>query len=382
MNEPIATAILMSVTFCVSLWAFEDERVVRRCIFRPEDILAGKEYYRLVTSAFLHAGWMHLLLNLFTLHSFGAHLEWRFGPGQMLLVYFGSVIGGSLLSLCLHRHHDYSAYGASGGVCGLIFAVILMNPRGLMTIFPLPIAVPGWLYAVAFLAASFYAMKAGRDNIGHDAHIGGAMFGLLIAAGLHPELVRQHWILFGCMLLAGAAVFAYVMGNPLFLPLPAFGGSVSSIFSWTGRLGSSKRNSTAKVATRRSVPRVVRPAPAEKVQSDWLLAEIESHVGTLHRESAESRVWTDKFGRRYWWMEGKSDAFEVKSFQQALLELLSDAQVQFVILDTRQLHDRQVDQIRPFVADLPDGQFNRILRSYAFTPKKMSHGGWSQQLES
>src|SRR5439155_6170860 len=125
-------------------------------------ILAGKEYYRLVTSAFLHADWQHLIVNMLSLHFFGSNVELMVGKAQFLLIYFGAVVGGNLLSLYVHRHHHYLAYGASGGVCGIIFAHILLFPGGSIRMYFIPIGVPSWLYAIGFILYSFYGMKCGN----------------------------------------------------------------------------------------------------------------------------------------------------------------------------------------------------------------------------
>jgi hypothetical protein len=117
----------------------------------------------------------------------------------------------------VHRHHEYRAYGASGGVCGVIFAHILLWPSGSIGFFMLPVAVPGWLYGILFIAGSFYAMKAGRDNIGHDAHLGGAIVGLLITAALRPFAMRENWHIFLLVLGAAVALLVYLWLNPLIL---------------------------------------------------------------------------------------------------------------------------------------------------------------------
>jgi membrane associated rhomboid family serine protease len=123
MNEPLALCsfLLIVATVAVSFAGFRNPDVEARFIFHSESILAGKEYYRLVTSGFLHASWRHLLWNMVGLYCFGRVLEWSLGRMDFLLIYFGAVIGGNLLSLYVHRHHEYAAYGASGGVCGLVF---------------------------------------------------------------------------------------------------------------------------------------------------------------------------------------------------------------------------------------------------------------------
>ena len=223
MNEPLALCnlVLILVTVAVSYAGFRNPEVEEKYIFRPQSILAGKEYYRLVTSAFLHAGWGHLMWNMVSLYLFGAILELSLGKMDFLLIYFGAVIGGSLLSLYVHRHHHYLAYGASGGVCGIIFAYILLFPgAGIGMYFVVPI--PGWLYAIGFMVGSFIAMKNAKDHIGHDAHLGGAIVGLLIAAGLHPEAAVYNWKIFLLVLVLAILLLICLWRTPLFLPSPSF----------------------------------------------------------------------------------------------------------------------------------------------------------------
>src|SRR3974390_2787928 len=216
--------LVILITCVISYLGFRNREVEDKYIFNPESILAGKEYYRLVSSAFLHAGWGHLFWNMFSLYSFGNVIELLYGRGEFLLIYFGAVVGGGLLSLYVHRHHHYFAYGASGGVCGIIFAHILLLPGSGVNMYFIPVSVPGWLYAIGFLIGSFYAMKAGRDNVGHDAHLGGAIVGLLIAAALNPVVTRYNWRIFVIVLVAAIALLVYLWNNPLLLPVSVFSG--------------------------------------------------------------------------------------------------------------------------------------------------------------
>ena len=215
--EPLFTYIIIGLTIVSSAAGCRDPAWRDRLIFAPERILGRREGYRLVTSAFLHADWQHLALNLLSFYSFGTSLEVSYGPGLLLLLYFASIIGGSLLSLFLHRHHEYRAYGASGGVSGIIFAHIFLLPGGVG--FPFfPLVVPGWLYAIFFLLLSDYALRRGRDNIGHDAHLGGAMAGLWVAGATHPELVGARPYLFvGVSGLALMLLFL-LLRQPVILP--------------------------------------------------------------------------------------------------------------------------------------------------------------------
>jgi membrane associated rhomboid family serine protease len=229
-HNPIAwaTFALIAATCVFSFLGFRDQRFEDRYIFCPGSILSGKEYFRLVTSGFLHANVPHLLFNMMSLYSFGTAIEFIYGPIQLLLIYFASIIGGDLLSLWLHRHHEYRAYGASGGVCGIIFAHIVLLPGGSIGAFFIPLSIPTWAYAILFLLGSFYALKASKDNVGHDAHIGGAIIGLLTATALHPEVIRYQPMLLASLLTISVGLFIYLFKNPLFLPIKSFVGSSST----------------------------------------------------------------------------------------------------------------------------------------------------------
>jgi membrane associated rhomboid family serine protease len=221
MQAPLTIAIIVA-TVLVSLGGFRDPALVERLIFSPEDILARRQGYRLITSAFLHADFAHLFFNVYSLYAFGRSLEPVYGTGNLALIYFGAIIGGGLLSLWLHRHHHYRAYGASGGVCGVIYAYIFLFPgAGIQFIF-IPIDIPAWLYAIGYLLISIYGLRKQAGNIGHDAHIGGAMVGLLVATALHPYIIRAQPLLYSAVMLISLLLLIYVVRNPLLLPLGSF----------------------------------------------------------------------------------------------------------------------------------------------------------------
>ena len=224
MNEPAAycTFAIILFTGFFSYLGFKSYAFEEKYIFRPESILAHKEFYRLLSSGLLHADWRHLLWNMFSLFLFGRTIELIMGVPRFLLIYLGSILGGNLLSLLIHRHHDYRAYGASGGVCGILFASIFLFPGGGMYLFPLPVAIPAWLYAICFMLGSFYGMKAKRDNIGHDAHLGGAIVGLLITAALYPQIIRYNPGIFLIVLAGSVLLLLYLVMNPLLLPFSSF----------------------------------------------------------------------------------------------------------------------------------------------------------------
>jgi membrane associated rhomboid family serine protease len=222
MQEPLPLCTLAIIAF-TAWWSwrgFRNPFFMERYLFSPAHILGEKEYYRLFTCGFLHADWFHLFMNGYSLYIFGRSIELECGVSSFLLIYFGSIVGGSLLSLYLHRRHDYRALGASGGVCGVIFASIFLFPGISIIIFPVPIPIPSWLYAVLFLIASFVGLKRQIGNIGHDAHLGGAIIGLLITTALYPSIVALKPGLYAAVMGLATVLFLYLWLHPLWRSSP------------------------------------------------------------------------------------------------------------------------------------------------------------------
>jgi membrane associated rhomboid family serine protease len=210
-----ATFTILFVTALASLIAFQRPALRERWIFDPRAILADKQFERMITSGFIHADWPHFIFNAFSFFSFAKLLEILYGTKVLLLIYFAAIIGGSALSLLVHRHHEYRALGASGGVCGVIFASIFLLPGGSIMVFPLPFAVPSLLYAVIFLIASFIGHRRQSDNIGHDAHLGGAIIGLLTATVLYPRLVLAAPATFAIVIGVASAILCLLVFDPM-----------------------------------------------------------------------------------------------------------------------------------------------------------------------
>ena len=211
---------LLTITLClgtggVSYLAFENDSLKERLLFEPKRILTQKEWYRLLSSALIHADWMHLGFNLLSLYMFGRMIELYFGAGYLFLIYWGSVFGGDVLSLLLHRNHDYRSLGASGGVCGVIFAVIFLAPGTGVGMFPLPITIPGPIYALFFLGCTFYALRKKIGNTAHDAHFGGAISGLLLALCIAPANCLASPILFSSLLVLVVVCLLVLARDPL-----------------------------------------------------------------------------------------------------------------------------------------------------------------------
>ncbi|MFC1668752.1 rhomboid family intramembrane serine protease [Spirochaetota bacterium] len=189
------TIIIIAVTTLTSLFAFYDKNIINKLDFSIIHILAKKEIYRMFTSALVHADLVHLGFNMFSLYSFSMHIERRYGFIVIITAYAVSTLSGSLLSLIRNRNNSrYRAVGASGGVCGIIYASIFLLEGGSIYIFPLPIPIPDWLYAVLFLCVTTFALNRNKDDhIGHDAHLGGALAGMAFAIIYDPSIIMLKW---------------------------------------------------------------------------------------------------------------------------------------------------------------------------------------------
>ena len=211
----------------------------------------------MVTSAFLHADWQHLFFNMISLGLFGQTMEPAIGIGRFVLIYFASIIGGSLLSLCLHRNHEYFSLGASGGVCGIVFSSIFLFPGESIGAIFLPFGIPGWLYAILFLGSEFYGGRRQQTNIGHDAHLGGAIIGLLTATALFPEIIRWSPRLYATVLVLTLGMFVYFWKNPLNFPMA----------NWPGKKSARREKFRKSGPTEDEVDAVLEKVSREGIQS-------------------------------------------------------------------------------------------------------------------
>jgi len=214
----IVNAAIIVFTGYWSYRGFKDDWFREKYIFSPAEILRDKQYYRLITSGFLHANWVHFIFNMYSMYSFGSVIERIFGVPTFLAIYFSSILGGNLLSLYLHRYHEYRALGASGGVCGVIFAAIFLLPGTDVMLFLIPIPIPAPVFAVLFILVSYYGLRRQVGNIGHDAHLGGALIGLAVTAVLYPASISRSPALFSIVAGLTIMLLIYTYKRPLALP--------------------------------------------------------------------------------------------------------------------------------------------------------------------
>ncbi|OAD44671.1 rhomboid family intramembrane serine protease [Polaribacter atrinae] len=190
-----AVLILIIANVLVSMKGFKDYSFLNKYKFQVNSILSG-EKIRTLTSGFLHVDWMHLGFNMYALYLFGDIVAQILGISSFLLIYFGSLLSGSLYSLKYHKDEPYySAVGASGAVSGIVYASILLYPAMELYLFFIPIPIPGYIFGVGYLLYSIYGMKKQLGNVGHSAHLGGAIGGFAITLLLNPSLFETNKIL-------------------------------------------------------------------------------------------------------------------------------------------------------------------------------------------
>ena len=192
------TYIIIGVTALVSYLAFQNHDLMDKLQFNAAKVVHQKQYYRLISHAFIHANWSHLIVNMFVLYFFGRGIEQYFdyyfgnlATAYFLLLYFGGILASNLWSLIKHQNnYYYNAVGASGAVSALLFAFIFFNPWEKLYFFGL-LPIPGILFAVGYLFYSYQMSKKSTDNVAHDAHILGAIFGFIFPILLKPQLFTQ-----------------------------------------------------------------------------------------------------------------------------------------------------------------------------------------------
>jgi membrane associated rhomboid family serine protease len=189
----MAAAIILGATVIVSLlglWAVPS--LIERNLFRPFWFLPRRQYWTAVTSGFVHADLGHLLFNSLTYWFFAFPLERVIGSARFVALYFIGLVASDTGTYFKHRRDpDYASLGASGAILAVLFASIVYFPRQSIMIMPIPLPIPAPLFAIGYLAYTFYAARAQRGRINHDAHFDGALAGLAFVALTDPEAMAR-----------------------------------------------------------------------------------------------------------------------------------------------------------------------------------------------
>lgn len=191
------TLILLIVTAGATLYAWNNVEIQYKWIFNPYAVSRNNEYYRFITSGLIHSNWLHLIFNGFMLYMFGSIVEMFFkqihgdemGAVLFVLLFVIGIIVSDIPTYLRHRNHpNYNSLGASGGVSSILFSFILFVPVEELCLWGI-LCLPGIIWGVLYLIYSFYMSKKGGDNINHDAHFYGAVFGIIFTIIIYPGVV-------------------------------------------------------------------------------------------------------------------------------------------------------------------------------------------------
>lgn len=204
----VVTIIIIAINVIVSLKGFNDQVFFDKYKFSISAIRKGAKY-QIFTSGFLHANTSHLLVNMLTLYFFANVVLYSLGSIAFLVIYLAGLILGNLLSYFFHKEDfKYTAVGASGAVMGVLYSAILLRPDMMLGLFFI-IPIPAYVFGIGYLLYTIYGMKHRNDNIGHDAHFGGAVGGYLLTILFAPWVFESHLLM--VILLAIPIVILFIL---------------------------------------------------------------------------------------------------------------------------------------------------------------------------
>ena len=195
------TLIIIIVTVAVSLYASENLDLKRQLLFNPYQVVHHNSVLRIFTHAFIHADFNHLAVNMIVLYFFGNNVEQSFkvifgevGNLYFVLLYLGGIIFATLPATIKHKDNPgYNSLGASGAVSAVLFASIVLSPTSMLGLYFI-IPIPAVLFGILYIGYEVYMNNRGRTNIAHDAHLLGAIFGIIFTVILSPSFVITNFI--------------------------------------------------------------------------------------------------------------------------------------------------------------------------------------------
>jgi membrane associated rhomboid family serine protease len=189
-QAPVAVFIMV-ITIATTLYAFSDENALANMILHPYSVYRGQRSYTVITSGLIHNDWMHLIFNMASYYCFAFTLEKNIGHWQFGVLYIVSLVLSDIPTIFKHKNdYQYRCLGASGAVSAVIFGYILFNPLSTLQVMILPIPMPAIVFGTLYLIYCHFASKHARDHVNHDAHLYGAISGILIAVILRPDVVH------------------------------------------------------------------------------------------------------------------------------------------------------------------------------------------------
>ena len=191
------TILIIIITCFVSLAAFYNRSSILKLEYNPYQVIHRKEWFRLISQAFVHADFFHLFVNMWVLFIFGMLTETYYkvyfsekGKLFYLFLYLGGILFSTLPAMAKHKNNPlYNAVGASGAVSAVLFASILFRPMSDIYIMFIPFGIPAFVFGILYLIYEAYMNKRAKDNIAHDAHFWGAIFGVVFTITLKPQIV-------------------------------------------------------------------------------------------------------------------------------------------------------------------------------------------------
>jgi len=188
----VALVIFVATLAASLLGLFAAPKIIERSLFRPYYFLRRQQYDTIVTSGFVHADLPHLIFNMMTFWFFAFPLEKEIGPVRFALLYFLGLVVSDAGTYFKHRNDpQYASLGASGAISAVLFAAIVYFPWMKLFIIPIPVPIPAPLFAVGYVAYTWYSARQARGRINHDAHLGGALFGVLFVVLTDPAAFGQ-----------------------------------------------------------------------------------------------------------------------------------------------------------------------------------------------